>query len=100
MPNGKILTTFRPRLNGAQGVPDLALPLQTESSQINPPEIFRVVPQAGYNSSSVTVDQAVITAGLLFRRYAMKPRPARPVTSIAQVVGSGTAVALGNVTGP
>jgi hypothetical protein len=37
------------------------------------------------------LDQAAINAGLDFRRYAMKPTPAKPRTIIAHVDGSGTA---------
>lgn len=36
-------------------------------------------------------DQAAIAAGFAFRRYAMKPRPAKPSIIIAHVEGSGTA---------
>jgi hypothetical protein len=32
-----------------------------------------------------------VASAALFRRYAMKPRPAKPSSSIAQVEGSGTA---------
>ena len=35
------------------------------------------------------VDQAVIDDGFVFRRYAMKPMPAKPKIIIAQVEGSG-----------
>jgi hypothetical protein len=38
-------------------------------------------------------DQAVISAGFDFRRYAIKPMPAKPSNSIAHVEGSGTASA-------
>ena len=38
------------------------------------------------------VDQAAIKAGFDFRRYAMKPMPAKPRIIMAQVEGSGTAV--------
>jgi hypothetical protein len=38
----------------------------------------------------VIVDQAAITEGVDFRRYAMKPRPQNPRSIIAQVEGSGT----------
>ena len=34
--------------------------------------------------------QAVIAAVLFFRRYATKPMPANPISSIAHVEGSGT----------
>jgi hypothetical protein len=37
-------------------------------------------------------DQAAINFGFDFRRYAMKPIPAKPRSSIAHVDGSGTAV--------
>jgi hypothetical protein len=40
------------------------------------------------------VDQAVIKAGFDFRRYAMKPTPAKPRIIIAHVEGSGTAPTL------
>jgi hypothetical protein len=39
------------------------------------------------------VDQAAFSAGLGFRRYAMKPMPAKPRSIIAHVEGSGTALA-------
>jgi hypothetical protein len=38
----------------------------------------------------MTVDQAAIKAAFDFRRYAVKPTPAKPRTSIAQLEGSGT----------
>jgi hypothetical protein len=37
------------------------------------------------------VDQAAIRTGFDFRRYAMKPKPAKPRIIIAHVEGSGTA---------
>jgi hypothetical protein len=37
-------------------------------------------------------DQAAIDAGFDFRRYAMKPMPAKPRIIIADVEGSGTAL--------
>ena len=46
-------------------------------------------PKASFTISSVS--QAAINAGFDFRRYAMKPTPAKPRSIIAQVVGSGTA---------
>jgi hypothetical protein len=39
------------------------------------------------------VDQAAINAGFDFRRYAMKPRPAKPRSIIAHVEGSVEAAA-------
>jgi hypothetical protein len=36
----------------------------------------------------IVADQAAINAGFEFRRYAMKPTPAKPRTSIAHVEGS------------
>nr|WP_244608374.1 hypothetical protein [Bradyrhizobium algeriense] len=45
-------------------------------------------PMAALNS--MTVDQAAINAAFDFRRYAVKPMPAKPRTSMAQVEGSGT----------
>jgi hypothetical protein len=44
------------------------------------------------NSILLIADQATINAGFDFRRYAMKPMPAKPRSSIAQMDGSGTAV--------
>jgi hypothetical protein len=35
-------------------------------------------------------DHTAVNAGLDFRRYAMKPMPAEPNSSIAHVEGSGT----------
>jgi hypothetical protein len=49
-------------------------------------------PKAALNFNLMMVDQAAINAGFNFRRYAMKPIPAKPRSSIAQVEGSGTAV--------
>jgi hypothetical protein len=43
------------------------------------------------NSNAMMVDQAAINAGFDFRRYAMKPIPAKPRIITAQVEGSGTA---------
>lgn len=48
-------------------------------------------PQAAFNSILIVVDQAAINACFDFRRYAMKPMPAKPRIIIAQVEGSGTA---------
>jgi hypothetical protein len=45
------------------------------------------------NSNLMIEDQAAINAGFDFRRYAMKPTPAKPRIIIAQVEGSGTAPA-------
>jgi hypothetical protein len=39
----------------------------------------------------IVMDQAAIKAGVDFRRQAMRPKPAKPRISIAQVEGSGTA---------
>lgn len=44
------------------------------------------------NSNLTVAHQAAINAGFDFRRYAMKPSPAKPSFISAQVVGSGTAV--------
>ena len=44
------------------------------------------------NSKLMTVDQAAIDAALFFRRYAVKPMPAKPRIIIAHVEGSGTAL--------
>jgi len=38
----------------------------------------------------MTVDQAAIISILAFLRYAMKPRQAKPRSSIAHMEGSGT----------
>ena len=48
-------------------------------------------PKASFTISSVS--QAAINAGFDFRRYAMKPMPAKPRSSMAHVEGSGTAEA-------
>jgi hypothetical protein len=50
------------------------------------------------NSNLIISDHAAINAGLFFRRYAMKPMPAKPRSSIAHVEASGTA--LNTVTSP
>jgi hypothetical protein len=47
--------------------------------------------KAAFNLALMIFDQAAINAGFDFRRYAMKPRPAKPISSIAHVLGSGTA---------
>jgi hypothetical protein len=44
------------------------------------------------NSNLLIADQAAINAGFDFRRYAMKPTPAKPRIIMAQVEGSGTAL--------
>lgn len=49
------------------------------------------------DSSLLTADQAAIKAGLDFRRYVMKPTPAKPSSIIAQVESSGAAEAEANV---
>jgi hypothetical protein len=41
------------------------------------------------------VNQAAIKAGFDFRRYVMKPMPAKPRIIMAHVEGSGTAVVNG-----
>lgn len=51
-------------------------------------------PKAGSQSDPMIVDQAAINAGFDFRRYAMKPMPAKPRSSIAHVDSSGTSGAL------
>jgi hypothetical protein len=43
-----------------------------------------------FNFRPMIADQAAINAGFDFRRYAMKPRPAKPRIIIAHVEGSGT----------
>ncbi len=48
-----------------------------------------------FNSNPMIVDQAASNAGFAFRRYAMKPMPAKPRIIIAHVEGSGTAEMLG-----
>ena len=42
------------------------------------------------------MDQATMAAGFDFRRYAMKPTPAKPNSIMAQVDGSGTGDAMSN----
>jgi hypothetical protein len=41
-------------------------------------------------SIQTRANQAALNTGFDFRRYAMKPRPAKPRSSIAQVESSGT----------
>jgi hypothetical protein len=48
-------------------------------------------PKAALNLILMIGYQAAINAGFDFRRYAMKPMPAKPRSSIAHVEGSGTA---------
>jgi len=43
-----------------------------------------------FNSNLMIVHQVAISAALFFRRYAMKPRPAKPRIIITHVEGSGT----------
>ena len=45
-----------------------------------------------FNSNLLMADQAAINAGFEFRRYAIKPMPAKPRIIIAHVEGSGTAL--------
>jgi hypothetical protein len=47
-------------------------------------------PKAALNSNLMIADHATINAGFAFRRYVMKPMPAKPRIIIAQVDGSGT----------
>jgi len=48
-------------------------------------------PEGGFSiSNPMIVDQAAIKVGLDFRRYAMKPTPAKPRIIMAHVDGSGT----------
>jgi cation diffusion facilitator CzcD-associated flavoprotein CzcO len=47
--------------------------------------------EAALNSNLLLADHAAINAGFDFRRYAMKPTPAKPRIIMAQVEGSGTA---------
>ena len=42
----------------------------------------------------ISLDQAASSAGFGFRRYAMKPIPAKPTNIMAQVEGSGTLAML------
>jgi hypothetical protein len=42
------------------------------------------------NPNRMIEDQAAISAGFDFRRYAMKPMPAKPRSIMAKVEGSGT----------
>jgi hypothetical protein len=50
-------------------------------------------PEGGsFNSNLLISDQAAINASFDFRRYPMKPTPAKPSIIIAQVGGSGIAV--------
>ena len=48
-------------------------------------------PEGGFSIQILMMDQAAINAGFDFRRYAMKPMPAKPRIIIAHVEGSGTA---------
>jgi hypothetical protein len=50
-------------------------------------------PKAALQFNLMLADQAAINAGFDFRRYAMKPTPANPISSIAHVEGSGTGAA-------
>ena len=50
-------------------------------------------PKAALNATPMGVDHAAIKAGFDFRRYVMKPMPAKPMIIIAHVEGSGTALA-------
>jgi hypothetical protein len=50
-------------------------------------------------SNLMIVDQAAINTGFDFRRYAMKPMPAKPRIIIAHVEGSGTADTEGEFSG-
>jgi hypothetical protein len=52
------------------------------------------------NSNLMIADQAAINAGFDFRRYAMKPMPAKPRIIIAHVEGSGTAGATSGAIRP
>jgi hypothetical protein len=57
-------------------------------------------PEGGFSiSNPMIVDQAAIKAGLDFRRYAMKPTPAKSRIIIAQVDGSGTPLVRVTVVG-
>ena len=47
--------------------------------------------EAALNSDLMIAGQAAINTGFDFRRYAMKPTPAKPMIIIAHVEGSGTA---------
>ena len=47
-----------------------------------------------FNSNLIIVDQPVIKVGCDFRRYAMKPMPAKPRIIMAHVEGSGTAATV------
>jgi len=50
------------------------------------------------NSNSMIADQAAINARFDLRRYVMKPTPAKPKISMAQVEGSGTSATVLMVT--
>jgi hypothetical protein len=53
---------------------------------------YLLAPKGGSQFNLMIVDQAAINAaGFDFRRYAMKPMPAKPSSIIAHVGGSGTA---------
>jgi hypothetical protein len=57
-------------------------------------------PKAAFRFQPDVLDQTVTNAGFDFRRYAMKPSPAKSRIIIAQVVGSGTAAEMVTVAGP